>query len=279
MILFGENKFVCNELRDDAKNFLLFALENKKINNEVLKTFVQEADRYGFFFAPDVLQEKFFRKKEGNIAESCLNWTVEKSLSILSCFYRAPFRVYAGYSSLICFLVKIDLNEILQRLGVPSNVKYGPRNIIVRKEIDYCICIYASLLSNPIENNEKIFSSGEILTILKTIDLDVLDDVFDQWKNVCSDGELKIWINEILLHEDYIFEELKKSSPQKQLESLHFLNGLIGFVSRNWMANVVRYMKDKGLLLNNLPFRSEGTRVRYEKYLDAVSEYAFGSIK
>lgn len=275
---------VHKRLNDVVKKFLLFIFEKPNVNTYVLKSFVSVIKENDLFFVPDVFFEKYIADDEKSIENEYKRWNTEKCAEILKFFFRMSFRSSYKYTKLIYYLVKSNPQEVFSCLDKNVGeirtsrkesfyIYFSNRN---RKNL--FVNIYASLLSyTNEEKDDGSLNYREVEFLLERMDLDVLDDVIDAWKNSFPENLLKKSIRNVLNHEDWIYHKLREQHGKtQQIESLHFLNGLINFVEKQWMARTIKYMESQGLLSKENVSGSEAFLGRYNMYYDAIYKYAFG---
>ena len=264
-----------SHLKDDAYDFLFWLFTNNKIDEWVLGIFISVMGSSFIVNRDNVLKSFSDRIK---IEIEYKKWNSLKCIQILKLFLGLSFNESTNYLQFICYLVKNNIENIVSSLikeRLELKARSLEKNFLIGINDRYRYnCIFSSLLYSIVEYNEnnEFFKQDEVKSILKKIDLDLLDDVFDEWKKNLPEELLKHDIEKILAYDSIIINKLIDMQISKRIESLHFLNGLIGIVDKSWMNHVARVMFNHGVF-NFDNIADEKIQMKLEKGFNAILDY------
>lgn len=266
-----------SRLKGDVYVFLFWLFTNNQIDDSVLKIFISVV-KESFIIDRDNVLKSFNDKIK--IETEYKKWNSLKCIQILKLFLGLPFDEGNNYLQFICYLVKNDTKKIVSALiEERSELKvrpFGKRGLIKVNDKYRYNRFFSSLLYSIAEYNEnnEFFIHEEIEFILEKIDLDLLDDVFDEWKNNLKEEKLKQDIEKILAYDSIIINKLIDAQIEKRKQSLHFLNGLIGFVDKSWIKRAFDIMKENGVFnFDNIDDASK--KFRLEKDYREILLYVY----
>ena len=256
--------------------FIFWLFTNNRIDDKVLEIFIYVMK--GSFIVNLGLVVKEFNDRI-KIETEYKKWNSLKCIQILRLFLGLSFDECNNYLQFIGYLVKNDTKKIvLALIKERSELKvrpFGKRGLIKINDKYLYNRFFSSLLYSIVKYNEnnEFFLQEEIEFILEKIDLDLLDDVFDEWeKKIREELLLKQYIEKILAYNSIIINKLIDVQIDKRKESLHFLNGLIGIVDKSWLKLVFDIMKMHGVFeFSNI--EDEKNRVKLEKDYNVVWDY------
>lgn len=266
-----------SHLKDYVYFFIFWLFTNNRIDDKVLEIFIYVME--GSFVVDRGSIVKDFNDRI-KIETEYKKWNSLKCIQILRLFLGLPFDEGNNYLQFICYLVKNDTKKIVSALiEERSELKVRPlgkRGLIKVNDKYRYNRFFSSLLYSIAEYNENndFFIHEEIEFILEKIDLDLLDDVFDEWKNNLKEEMLKQDIEKILAYDSIIINKLIDAQIEKRKQSLHFLNGLIGFVDKSWIKRAFDIMKENGVFdFDNIDDASK--KFRLEKDYREILLYVY----
>ncbi len=264
-----------SRLKGDVYDFLFWLFTNNQIDDSVLKIFISVV-KESFIIDRDNVLKSFNDKIK--IETEYKKWNSLKCIQILKLFLGLSFDESTNYLQFICYLVKNNIENIVSTLiEERSELKehsFGKKFLIKINNKYRYNCIFSSLLYSIVEYNEnnEFFKQEEVKSILEKLDLDLLDDVFDEWKKNLPEKLLKHDIEKILAYDSIIINKLIDAQIDKRKESLHFLNGLIEIVDKSWIKRAFDIMKENGVFeFSNI--EDEKNRVKLEKDYNVILNY------
>ena len=270
-----ENHKIDSHLKDDVYDFIFWLFANNKIDDSILKIFISVVKESFIIDRDNVLKSFNDRIK---IETEYKKWNSLKCIQILKLFLGLSFNKSINYLQFICYLVKNNIEIIVSTLiKERSELKVhslGKKFLIGINNKYHYNCIFSSLLYSIVEYNEnnEFFKQEEVKSILEKLDLDLLDDVFDEWKKNLPEELFKHDIEKILAYDSIIINKLIDAQIDKRKESLHFLNGLMEIVDKSWVKHVFDIMKRHGVFeFSNI--EDEKNRVKLEKDYNVILDY------